>query len=292
MARRKITDAEKTEMKRKKDIRKRIDSCKGAMESSLKQCMRTIERGDIRTPPYVFKKGDRVSYGAWKWSAILEVLEGGKLYKVFSITDDIQYGVNKGASFKIEYHLYTQLRPYVDKKEVDKREIFLEKDDIRFQYSQRDMRAIFGLVYGGSGLDMNPEYQRGLVWTDKQKESLIDSIFRNIDIGKFAIIRRKFSEDLTHFYEVLDGKQRIQTLIDFYECRFTYKGKTFNELHWMDRNHFVNYSISWAETEPLTNEQKYRYFLKLNVSGVPISKEHLERVKEMWIKERLKNEKI
>jgi hypothetical protein len=81
----------------------------------------------------------------------------------------------------------------------------------------------------------------------------------------------------------LDGKQRIQALLDFYECRFKYKGMIYNDMHWRDRNHFKSYSINWAETEPLTDEQKYRYFLKLNVSGVPIPKEHLDKVRKMWL---------
>ena len=32
----------------------------------------------------------------------------------------------------------------------------------------------------------------------------------------------------------------------------------------------------------MTDEQKYRYFLKLNVSGTPMSEEHIEKVRKLW----------
>lgn len=106
-----------------------------------------------------------------------------------------------------------------------------------------------------------------------------DSIFRNIDIGKFTL--RSFKTKQDFLYEILDGKQRLTAIREFFEGRFKYKGKTFQELHPFDQNHFEDYDISYASTEPLTDEQKYRYFLKLNVSGVPMDEKHLKKVEKM-----------
>jgi hypothetical protein len=38
----------------------------------------------------------------------------------------------------------------------------------------------------------------------------------------------------------------------------------------------------------LTQEQKYRYFLKLNTTGMPVDKKHIKKVKKMWLEELLK----
>ena len=48
---------------------------------------------------------------------------------------------------------------------------------------------------------------------------LLDSIFKNIDIGKFVLIHLSDSEwvERGFGYEILDGKQRLSALIEFYE---------------------------------------------------------------------------
>lgn len=250
------------------------------LEESLRIIKEVIARG-IRQPTYFFKRGDRVEYGNIEWVKILEVYENGMYYKILKFSDDIRYGRKVGFNLNFDYILWTEIRPYRTKEEMEKNNRMEENDDITFQYQQRNISSLLHTIYKGSGIDLNPDYQRELIWSEEQKVALIDSIFKNIDIGKFAIIRRKFDQERNNYYEILDGKQRIQALMDFYECRIKYKGLTYNDLHWRDRIHFREYNISWAETEPLTNEQKYRYFLKLNTSGTPVSEEHMNKVKEM-----------
>lgn len=282
---RKLTEEEKKARKKKMEIKKRLEQKDNLLYRSLKECQEAVERDAVREPTYFFKRGDRVSLGNVHMIKVLKSYEGGKYYLIIRCHEEEAYGKRIGLRTNLDYELWTNLRPYRTLEEKNTPLLLQENDDIRFSYSQRDIYSIFGVYYNHAGLDLNPDYQRELVWNESQKVSLIDSIFRNIDIGKFTIIRRKFREELKHYYEVLDGKQRIQAIIDFYECRFKYRGMTFNELHWRDQIHFEHYNISWAETEPLTNEQKYRYFLKLNVSGVPISEKHIDKVRKMWLDE-------
>ena len=283
MPRRKLTDEEKLARKKHLEYKKLLSQYVFIKSQSFQRIERAVACG-LRQPTYFFKVGDRVKWGNWDWVAILEV--HNLYYKVFRVTKNIQYGEKKGAKFEIDYLLWTDIRPYRTKEQLVENPRLEENEDIQFSYSQREMRSLLNLNYNGSGLDLNPDYQRELVWTEDQKVALIDSIFRNIDIGKFTIIRRPFREHLIHYYEILDGKQRVRALMDFYECRFKYKGLTYNDLHWRDRIHFMGYSVSWAETEPLTDEQKYRYFLKLNVQGTPIAPEHIERVEKLLEKEK------
>lgn len=240
-------------------------------------------------PTLVYKVGERVQYGNWRYCEILDVHEGGKYYKCYIETDNIQYGKKEGIKQDEVYLTWVELKPYRVEKDYEGLPILQEDEDIRFSYSQRQIESILFLLYRETGLDMNPEYQRGNVWTLEQKILLIDSIFKNVDIGKFTIIRRPFREKQEHYYEVLDGKQRITAIAEFFEGRFTYKGLKYRELHWKDQIHFKNYAVSYAEIEPLTKEQKYRYFLKLNTTGVPHDSEHLDKVHEMWLREKEKD---
>ena len=282
MARKKLTDAEKKALKEKKDYEKIVQSYKHTIDQSLNE----YKRMDIiPEPAYTFEIGDRCVYGAFDWSGVLEVCDGGKYYKLFSI--HFHKNTNKGdyTSFKIHYEIWFKLGVY--REDWDDVPIYEEDDDIFFNYQQRDMRSLLYMMCKEYGIDLEPEYQRGLVWSDEQKWSLIDSIMKNIDIGKFTIIRRPWGKNhnkpaTPKLYEMLDGKQRITTLWEFYTGQFKYKGLRYHELHPLDRSHFKNYRISYAECEPLTDEQKYRYFLKLNTTGVPIEQEHIERVRRLW----------
>ena len=259
---------------------------KQQMESSLKDA----RDHRIPEPTRFFEIGDEVRYGAWDWSGILDILDDGKIYKVFSITRNTKRNVPDYTSFKIHFMPWYDLQPEMTHEEFDAIERLTEDNDIFFQYAQRDVMALLYMSFDKMGLDFEADYQRGHVWTEKQKVDLIDSMFRNIDIGKFVIIRRPWGDNPSKpatplLYEVLDGKQRITALLDFFCGRIKYKGKYFSEMHPFDRNHFRHYNISYAETKPLTQEQKYRYFLKLNTTGMPIDQKHLDKVRKMWLKE-------
>ncbi len=239
---------------------------------------------NVPEPTFVYEVGERVQYGAWKYARILEIFEDGFYYKVFIRTPDKPYGIYKGEKEEEVYLLWIDLKPYKSPEKIEQLNTLQEDEDIRFSYSQRHLESLFYLQYRDVGLDLNPDYQRGNVWTQEQKVDLIDSIFRNIDIGKFTIIKREYRENFDFLYEVLDGKQRIIAVSEFFEGRFTYMGRRYQDLHPHDQHHFKNYAISYAEINPLNDEQKYRYFLKLNTTGVAHDEEHLGKVRKMWEK--------
>ena len=58
--------------------------------------------------------------------------------------------------------------------------------------------------------DMNPPYQRGDVWTTGQREALIQSMLQNIPFGAIIV-----SDPEGGQAEVVDGKQRLTTIIEF-----------------------------------------------------------------------------
>lgn len=258
-----------------------------------KSYIRDIDRLRIPEPTRFYAVGDRVVYGAYDYSGIIEVCKDGKYYKAFSFSYHTKQNIPDNSSWKIHHVTWYEVVPYQTDEEIESLERFEEDDDIFFNYQQRDTRTLLYMCFGEYGFDLDPEYQRGHVWTEEQKVDLIDSIFKNVDIGKFTIIRRPWGDDPNKpktqlLYEVLDGKQRITAMLDFYLGRLKYKGMYIHEMHPYDRNHFKNYRISYAETAPLTKEQKYRYFLKLNTTGTPVDPEHIKKVYSMWQKERKK----
>jgi Protein of unknown function DUF262 len=262
-----------------------IKRLQGMLQMQENECQRMY----LHEPSRIYKIGDRVQYGNWKWNHILEVFDGGKYYKLLIITSNVEYGVYKGETFEIRYLPWTSLLPY---RTLDQRKsppLLIKNQDLLLNYSQRDISGLIHMYYR-FGLDLNPDYQRGNVWEQDDKVLLINSIFKNIDIGKFTIIKREFKEN-NQSYEILDGKQRVITLLEFFEDKFEYKGLKYSELHWRDQNHFSNYNISYAEASPMSHEQKYRYFLNLNVAGKPVDPDHIRHVRTLLFISR-QNKKI
>lgn len=286
----KMTQEKKDARKAAREYEKLVDRLRDRLASSKEDAARRF----MPDPTIAYYVGDRVKYGNWDWSGILKVCEGGRYYKLFSMTWKTGRNIPDQTEHKIHYLPWYDFQPYMTAEENEKRERFEQDDDIFFSYSQRDMSGLMNYYFSKYGIDLEPEYQRGNVWDLEQKRALIDSVFRNIDIGKLAIIKRPWGPDgnkpaTPKLYEMLDGKQRLTALIEYYTGQFTYRGKYFHELCWGDKGHFKYYTVSIAETDPLTKEQKYRYFLKLNTTGTPVDAEHMAKVAGLLQKEIEKN---
>ena len=66
-------------------------------------------------------------------------------------------------------------------------------------------------------IDPNPVYQREEVWRQEQKNLLIDSVLRKIDIPKIYLRQLPPGQ---HKYEIIDGQQRMRSFWDFLNDKF------------------------------------------------------------------------
>lgn len=234
-----------------------------------------IGRPPLPTPTRVFKIGQEVRFGGHKNIHVVDSIDGGLSYL-------LHYDYIDNNSQVKHKHGHTCAR-WIDVFAINENEsaCFAEKDDLRITFTNSDIDSLLSKVYS-FGVDFDPPYQRGLVWGDGQKTALIDSVFANIDIGKFTFNRLEYGKADPHkLYQIIDGKQRLTTLCKFYEGRFAYRGKLYHELSWYDRHHFERFPIVQAEMREATEQQILKLFVKLNTSGIPMSALHLEKVKAM-----------
>jgi hypothetical protein len=63
-------------------------------------------------------------------------------------------------------------------------------------------------------LDLNPPYQRRSVWSARDKQFFLDTIFRNYP-SPAIFLHKTINEVGKATYHVVDGKQRTQTILDF-----------------------------------------------------------------------------
>lgn len=100
-----------------------------------------------------------------------------------------------------------------------------------FKVKELPYRSVEWLCKNREQIDENPVYQRrGKVWSAKDKAFLIDSILNNYDIPKmyladFTSVKNPWN-DKKKRYAVIDGKQRLEAVTEFYDGRLRLN-KTF-----------------------------------------------------------------
>lgn len=76
-------------------------------------------------------------------------------------------------------------------------------------------------------VNLTPKYQRRLVWDDSKRSLFIESLLLNVPIPPVFL----YENDLNR-YEVMDGQQRLNSIVAFYENQFALK----NLEHWKELN--------------------------------------------------------
>ncbi len=66
-------------------------------------------------------------------------------------------------------------------------------------------------------LNLNPGFQRDSVWGKKEQQALIDTILRGMPLPNIFLWEHK--EGNTIIFDVIDGKQRIESLLEFTKSR-------------------------------------------------------------------------
>jgi uncharacterized protein with ParB-like and HNH nuclease domain len=87
----------------------------------------------------------------------------------------------------------------------------------------------------------------------------------------------------TTWYDIVDGKQRSSTILEFIQDKLEVDGIYYDDLSVYAKVRFRNYNkLSYAEIDDnCTDEEVLKYFVSINDTGVPVSKEHLEKVKSI-----------
>lgn len=137
--------------------------------------------------------------------------------------------------------------------------------------------------YAEEEINLNPEYQRELVWTDKQKQDYILAILKHR--AKITpVIIEKLTEQGTVLYEILDGKQRLTALFDYIDNKYPLQtGEYFKDLSAKDMNVITQTRVSYTRITSYKEcdvplDFKLAYFLEINALGTKITDEHIEKI--------------
>lgn len=124
--------------------------------------------------------------------------------------------------------------------------------------------------------------QRGLVWTLGQKRELIWSILLNRPIPNISLYIYNDDEG-NDIRQVIDGKQRLSTMIDFVNDKFTivvegnkYFYSQLPQDYQVAIRCFPVPCFIMYDNPPLSDEEKINWFKMINFGGTAQDVEHLK----------------
>lgn len=154
-------------------------------------------------------------------------------------------------------------------------------------------------VYGKDGNRLY--YQRDYCWTLEDEQNFIESMYNHLNLGTVVFRKRswkwleketatrgdnKDNSDLG-FYDVVDGKQRLHTLMRFMTDQFRDKhGNYFSDFSEYAKRKFENCGAMtvFEIEEKASEEDVLRIFMNVNYTGRPMSQEHLDYVRTLFSK--------
>lgn len=132
-----------------------------------------------------------------------------------------------------------------------------------------------------STIDMKPHFQRRYRWDDKKKAKLIESLLLNVPIPPIYL-----NEDRYGRYSVIDGKQRVSAIQDFFNNTVSLNGlQVFAELNGLYFRDLPRDLQTILRTRPTLRAIivlrqsdpaiKYEVFQRLNTGGVPLNAQEI-----------------
>jgi hypothetical protein len=142
---------------------------------------------------------------------------------------------------------------------------------------------------GMHDFDLNPDYQRGPVWSEHQQRRYLGHCLTGGESPPIYVYRDRNKYDAPQ--EVVDGQQRLRAIYAFIGGQVpaeVYHKGAWIELWWKDfdevdrRSRFLDAKVTFGDW---SREDRLRFYLRLNSGGVTHPAEELDRVRAMLLRE-------
>lgn len=135
-------------------------------------------------------------------------------------------------------------------------------------------------------LELQPQFQRGSVWTPQAQSFLIDTILRELPIPAIYIRTRIDAVTQSSIREVVDGQQRLRAILAFAanDLRISSRSPDFGGQRWSDlsqdrKDSFLAYNISTVQLLNASDAVVLEVFARLNSYSVKVTPAELRHAK-------------
>lgn len=127
-------------------------------------------------------------------------------------------------------------------------------------------------------LNLNPEFQRGSVWSPAARTFLIDTILRQLPVPKIYLRTNIDVTTKKTVREVVDGQQRMRAILDFAEDGFPlskrageFYGLKYSTLSEEQQERFLAYAIAVDQLVNASDTDVLEVFARLNSYTVTLN---------------------
>lgn len=140
------------------------------------------------------------------------------------------------------------------------------------------------------GLELNPDFQRGHVWTESQQISFIEFFFRGgrtsrviyFNSPAFGGPHEDQIKDLDDTLLCVDGLQRLTSLLRFVRNEIPLFGHYYKDFEDRPR---ITQSIKFNINGLKTRREVLQWYLEMNSGGTVHTEDELSRVRNLLVKE-------
>lgn len=160
---------------------------------------------------------------------------------------------------------------------------FTQKANYKTNVNWADLKAVLDrwtTEYKTARLDMNPEFQRGYVWTEEQKIAYVEFKLRGGEGSDVIYFNCKgWMSNFSGPFVLVDGKQRLSAVLDFLDNKFP----VFGDYYYKDFEGRIPSDI-WFEfrVNNLTSmKEVLNWYIEMNTGGTVHTDAEINKVRQM-----------
>lgn len=134
-------------------------------------------------------------------------------------------------------------------------------------------------------LVVRPDYQRAFVYSDKQRNLVIDTVQKGMPLGIMYWMKKPKTDDtgnsildkdgnLDYYYELMDGQQRTLSLLQYCAGEYSIDYRYFYNLSPTEQAQILDYELLVYVCEG-TDEERRKWFQRINVAGAVLTDQEI-----------------
>lgn len=170
----------------------------------------------------------------------------------------------------------------------------IESGNYEVNVGLKYLETIIGEYIDDYGLELNPDFQRGHVWTERQQIAYVEFFLKGGKTSNIIYFSCPYFGGIGSYEDYLNGKydypmvcvdglQRLTALRKFLNNEIKVFGYYLNEFEDKDiilRRSSLRFNVNNLKTK----KEVLQWYLEMNTGGTPHSQEEITRVKEMYDK--------